>query len=124
MKKIVRTAQAKRKINPVSIACINKAKTDLGVPLPVLAAALQKCYDKYFLPVWGYPSKAVRHQEGKNPRIGCSYISIPRIKPVRLGYHDLTKKGQPISKVFVKTTLDDNQLVSVTACHELFRDGD
>ena len=37
-----------------------------------------------------------------------------------LGYHDLTEKGQPISKIFVKTTLDDNQLVSVTACHELF----
>jgi hypothetical protein len=37
-----------------------------------------------------------------------------------LGYHDLTKDGQPVSKVFVKTTLDDNQVVSVTACHELF----
>jgi hypothetical protein len=37
-----------------------------------------------------------------------------------LGYHDLTQDGQPISKVFVKTTLEDKQLVSVTACHELF----
>jgi hypothetical protein len=37
-----------------------------------------------------------------------------------LGYHDLTEKGQPISKIFVKTTIDDNELVSVTACHELF----
>ena len=36
-----------------------------------------------------------------------------------LGYHDLAKDGQPVSKVFVKTTLADNQLVSVTACHEL-----
>jgi hypothetical protein len=37
-----------------------------------------------------------------------------------LGYHDLTYKGQPISKIFVKTTLDDGGEVSVTACHELF----
>jgi hypothetical protein len=37
-----------------------------------------------------------------------------------LGYHELTKDGQPVSKVFVKTTLADKQLVSVTASHELF----
>jgi hypothetical protein len=37
-----------------------------------------------------------------------------------LGYHDLTHNGQPISKVFVKTTIKDGELVSVTACHELF----
>src|SRR5207302_7571086 len=37
-----------------------------------------------------------------------------------LGYHDLTQNGQPISKIFVKTTLADKQLVSVTAAHELF----
>jgi hypothetical protein len=37
-----------------------------------------------------------------------------------LGYHDLTKDGQPVSKIFVKTTLQDNQLMSVTAAHELF----
>jgi hypothetical protein len=28
--------------------------------------------------------------------------------------------GQPISKIFVKTTLEINELVSVTASHELF----
>jgi hypothetical protein len=37
-----------------------------------------------------------------------------------LGYHDLTHKGQAISKIFVKTTLAAKELVSVTACHELF----
>jgi len=56
MKKIVRAAQIMR-VNAVRIACINKAKTGLGVPLPMLTAALQKCYDEHFLPVWGYPVK-------------------------------------------------------------------
>ena len=37
-----------------------------------------------------------------------------------LGYHDLTKDGQPLSKIFVKTTLAAKEKVSVTACHELF----
>ena len=36
-----------------------------------------------------------------------------------LGYHDLTPDGLPLSKVFVKTTLNGGQKVSVTACHEL-----
>src|SRR4029078_13739931 len=36
------------------------------------------------------------------------------------GYHDLTHRGQPVSKVFVKTSLEDNVPVSVTASHELF----
>ncbi|MGY3443266.1 hypothetical protein [Bradyrhizobium sp. USDA 4473] len=36
-----------------------------------------------------------------------------------LGYHDITKDGQPISMVFVKTTLAASQRVSTTASHEL-----
>jgi len=42
---------------PVTIACVNKATVDLGVPFDKLTAALQKCYDQHFLPVWGYPVK-------------------------------------------------------------------
>jgi len=37
-----------------------------------------------------------------------------------LGYHDITKEVQPVSKVFVKPTLEAGELVSVTASHELF----
>src|SRR5262249_36117256 len=39
--------------------------------------------------------------------------------PGALAYHELTPDGLPISKVFVKTTLDNNDLVSVSASHEL-----
>jgi len=39
--------------------------------------------------------------------------------PTALGYHDLTSDGLPLSKVFVKSTIDDGQKVSVTASHEL-----
>lgn len=36
-----------------------------------------------------------------------------------LGYHDLTAAGQPIGKVFAKTTLDAGGLWTVTFSHEL-----
>lgn len=36
-----------------------------------------------------------------------------------LAYHDLTPTGLPISKVFVKTIMDDGDKVSVAASHEL-----
>ena len=41
----------------VHIACIDKTRLGIGVPLGKLTAALQKCYDKHFLPVWGFPVK-------------------------------------------------------------------
>src|SRR5262249_46302214 len=39
--------------------------------------------------------------------------------PNALGYHDLTKHGLPLSKIFVEPTLAAGEQVSVTACHEL-----
>ena len=92
MKKIVRAAQARR-INPVRIACINKAETDLGVPLPRLTAALQKCYDKYFLPVWGYPVKLYNTRTAKPSDWQFIYFDNAD-QAGALGYHDLTEKGQ------------------------------
>jgi hypothetical protein len=103
----------------VSIACINKATVDLGVPFDKLTAALQKCYDQFFLPVWGYPVKLYNTTAAKPSDWQFIYFDDADTAGA-LGYHDLTQDGQPISKIFVKTTLDDHELVSVTACHELF----
>ncbi len=36
-----------------------------------------------------------------------------------LGYHDMGPDGEPLGKIFVKTTLADGNLVSTTASHEL-----
>ncbi len=115
---IIRAAQAGQG-GQVTIACINKATVDLGVPFDKLTAALQACYDQFFVPVWGYPVKLYNTAKAKPSDWQLIYFDNAD-QAGALGYHDLTTKGQPVSKIFVKTTLADNELVSVTACHELF----
>lgn len=104
---------------PVTIACVNKATVDLTVPFDKLTIALQKCYDEHFLPVWGYPVKLYNTDAARPSDWRFIYFDDADTAGA-LGYHDLTKDGQPLSKIFVKTTLAAKEQVSVTACHELF----
>jgi hypothetical protein len=115
---VIRAAQAGQG-GSVSIACINKATVDLGVPFDKLTATLQKCFDEHFLPVWGYPVKLYNTDAPKPSDWQFVYFDDADTAGA-LGYHELTHDGQPISKVFVRTALAVNELVSVTACHELF----
>jgi hypothetical protein len=115
---VIHAAQAAQG-GPVSIACINMATVDLGVPFDKLTAALQKCFDQHFLPIWGYPVTLYNTKVARPTDWQLVYFDNADTAGA-LGYHDLTKDGQPVSKIFVKTTLADKELVSVTACHELF----
>jgi hypothetical protein len=114
---VVRTSKAGHS-GPVTIACINHATVDLGVPLAKLIAALQKCYDQHFLPVWGYPVRLYVATEAKPSDWQLVFFDDATQAGV-LGYHALTKDGQPAASVFVKSTLAVKQPVSVVACHEL-----
>src|ERR1700736_7092254 len=89
---------------PVTIACINKATVDLGVPFDRLTAALQKCYDDHFLPVWGYPVKLYKTKVAKHSDWQLGYFDDADTAGA-LGYDDLTKQGQPASKIFGNTPL-------------------
>jgi hypothetical protein len=123
--RVVRAAQAGQG-GAVRIACINKAKTPLGVDFDKLTATLQKCYDQFFVPVWGYPVTLYNTTKAKPSDWQFIYFDDDddddddADAANALGYHDLTKDGQPVSKIFVRTTIDDGEKVSVTACHELF----
>jgi hypothetical protein len=110
-----------RRSRPVRIACINKTKNfRLGVPFGKLTAALQKCYDRHFLPVWGFPVKLYNTKKPKATDWQIIYMDDSDDADGTFGYHDLTIHGRPVSFVFVRTVLENRETVSLTASHELF----
>lgn len=113
----MRAAQAGQG-GPVTIACINLATVGLGWPIDQLTAALQAFYDQHFKPVWGYDVRLYNTVQPKPSDWLLVYLDNADIANA-LGYHNLTKDGQPISKIFVQTTLASKQSISITACHEL-----
>ena len=110
-----------RRGRPVRIACINRTKhISLGVPFGKLTAALQKCYDRHFLPVWGFPVKLYNTKKAKATDWQFIYLDDVTEAADTDGYHDLTIHGRPVSFVFVSTVLENSEPVSLTASHELF----
>ena len=101
-----------------TIACFNRAVTPLGVNLDALITAMQAYVDKHVAPVWGTPAKLTK-TTGFMPNTWAMVFLDNADAPGALAYHDLTPDGLPLSKVFVKTTIDNGDLVSVSASHEL-----
>src|SRR5215831_6959175 len=101
-----------------TIACFNKATTQLGLDLDALIAAMQAYIANNVAPVWGTPANLVKTTDFQ-PGAWAMVFLDDADQAGALAYHDLTPDGLPISKVFVKTTLEDNALVSVSASHEL-----
>ncbi len=100
------------------IACFNKATTPLGVNFDALIKAMQKYVDEFVAPVWGTPAKLVKSTGFVKGAWAMVFLDNAD-QPGALAYHDLTPDGLPESKVFVKTTIDNGDLVSVSASHEL-----
>ena len=100
------------------IACFNKAKTPLGVDLDALIAAMQAFVDQDVAPVWGTPAKLAKSSDFLAGKWAMVFLDDAD-QPGALAYHDLTPDGLPLAKVFVKTTIANRGLVSVSASHEL-----
>jgi hypothetical protein len=101
-----------------TIAVFNKAQTPLGVKLDTLIAAMQEYINKFIVPVWATPAK-LRKTTDYLPGCWAMVFLDDADEDGALAYHDLTPDGFPQSKVFVKTTLDNGDLVSVSASHVL-----
>jgi hypothetical protein len=101
-----------------TIAVFNKATTPLGFNLTDFVAAMQVYIDEHVAPVWGTPAKLVASTDFVKGAWAMVFLDSAD-QPGALAYHDLTPDGLPESKVFVKTTLDAKELVSVSASHEL-----
>src|SRR5260370_117673 len=101
-----------------TIACFNQASTPLGVDLDALIAAMQTFVDHYVAPVRATPAKLVKSKGFLKGAWAMVFLDDADTAGA-LAYHDLTPDGLPESKVFVKTTLDNHDLASVSASHEL-----
>ncbi len=101
-----------------TIACFNQATTPLGLDLKLLVPALQRFVDDCVVSVWGTPAKLALSTGFIPGAWGLVFLDVADA-PGALAYHDLTPDGFPLSKVFVKTILDDNASLSVATSHEL-----
>jgi hypothetical protein len=100
------------------IACFNEATTALGVDFHALIAAMQSYVDVHVAPVWGTPAELVESTGFLMDHWAMVFMDDAD-QPGALAYHDLTPDGLPLAKVFVRTTLQNHDLVSVSASHEL-----
>lgn len=101
-----------------TIACFNRAMVPLGVDLNALINAMQTFVDQYVTPIWGTPATLVKSNGYVKGAWAMVFLDNAD-QPGALAYHDLTPDGMPQAKVFVKTTLQNKDLVSVSASHEL-----
>lgn len=101
-----------------TVACFNRATTPLGVDLDALISAMQVFVDKYVMPIWGTPAKLIKSTDYVKNAWAMVFLDDAD-QAGALAYHDLTPDGMPQSKVFVRTTIKNGDLVSVSASHEL-----
>ncbi len=110
--------RAKRSRQVPTIVCVNHASVPLGVDFGALVAAMQVFVDEHVAPVWGTPAKLVKARDLKPGKWAMVFVDHADHAHA-LARHDLTPDGLPLARVFVKTTLANNNLVSVAATHEL-----
>jgi hypothetical protein len=105
----------------IHISIVNKSTLFADADLPALANALQIQVTRDFLPAWSIDAKIYYTPSGNNPTAAHWILALmdDADQAGALGYHDVDPLGNPLGKVFVRTTLNDGQKVSVTTSHEL-----
>ncbi len=106
----------KQAVNVPVIYLVDQATKQKGYAGKLLAP-MQKFVDEHFVPVWGTPCKLLTAPKPVAKAWNMVFIDNADAADA-LGYHEYYK-GQPLAKIFVETTINDGELVSVTASHEL-----
>ena len=106
----------------ITVAIINKSTVVTEeAEVRKVVDALQEQVTKHFMPIWGIDAQ-VKYVStvGAIPR-GAWLLAIldDSDQAGALGYHDVTRDGLPLGKVFAKTDMTYNEKWSVTASHEL-----
>jgi len=104
-----------------NIALINESSVVPDADFRAAVAALQKQVSNDFTPAWG--TGATLYGFAKGSTIPAGYWGLAVLddsdQAGALGYHDLTKDGLPLGKVFAKTDQQYGASWTVTASHEL-----
>ena len=105
----------------INVCLINEATTPLGVNINDLAAALQVQVDRDFCPAWGIGKVTVSVSSSTSAPPGSWVLVLLDTADQQgaEGYHEYTDDDMPTGKVFVKTTQEAGDVVSVTVSHEL-----
>jgi hypothetical protein len=105
----------------IKIAFFNESSVLTDAEVQAAIKPLQTQITRDFAPVWGVDAELSFVPKGtqlpaKSWQIGVFDDSD---QAGALGYHDLTKDGLPLGKVFARTDIDYKSAWTVTASHEL-----
>jgi hypothetical protein len=103
------------------VAIINESTVVQDADAQKWMAAVQFQADHHFRPAWGPTCRMSFYGKGQKPDPNMAWLAIldDSDQAGALGYHDLTDNGLPLGKVFAKTDLQYNEVISVTLSHEL-----
>lgn len=104
-----------------SIAVKNFSTVVSDAELSEKLGAFQTQVSRDFAPVWGVNAHLRIASKDEVLALGEWLIGVfdDADQAGALGYHDVTNVGDPLGKVFAKTTIDDGGLWTVTFSHEL-----
>jgi hypothetical protein len=105
----------------VKIAVINDSTVLTDTEVAKAVGPLQKQIDRDAGPVWGISAQLRFVPKGMQPTADEWWLAVldNSDQAGALGYHDLTNKGLPLSKVFAGSDLQYGQSWTVTCSHEL-----
>jgi hypothetical protein len=105
----------------INISVINASTALTDKEVQAAIPALQTQVHRDFAPAWGIDADLSFVPKGKKPAAKSWWLIIldNSDQAGALGYHDLTKEGLPLGKVFVKSDQQYGLQWTVTASHEL-----
>ncbi|MBI3810738.1 MAG: hypothetical protein HY283_00820 [Nitrospirae bacterium] len=105
----------------IKIAVINACTVLTDKQVGTAVPALQTQVHRDFAPAWGIDADLLFVPKGKKPPQGSWWLVIldTSDQAGALGYHDLTKEGLPLGKVFARSDIQYGYQWTVTASHEL-----
>ena|SRR5665213_2320858 len=100
----------------IKIAIINNYTPFSDADVHNVVDALQIQVQRDFAPIWGIDADLTYYKSSQTPPADSWQLIIldNSDKAGALGYHDLTKQGLPLGKIFAGTDIQNNASWSVT----------